>query len=571
MVIMIFILAVIILAAIAGRRNRRRRDQELRESLLENFGNVARNNKIYPDGRWEQIPRYYEKHRCSWQIDDITWNDLEMDRLYRIMDTTNSGAGEEYLYWLLRTPALGDDGSRCEPAALDWWRDHPKERVDIQRILQEMGRNGKYSLYDYLEMLDKVKDRPLYRDLPAILLPLLSGVLMAAWNVQIGLICLLVSFGYNMVSYFRIKSGINPYLTTFRYVLRLLSCGSLIADRDIPIYSDQCSVMRQSAAEFADFRRGSGILLRDTMGASGNPADILMDYICILFHLDIMKFGSMLRQLRGREERIDALVTAVGRIDAECAAASWRESLPYYCVPGFTRNPEYPASKESIYRADDLYHPMLEHPVANSIDVCRPVLLTGSNASGKSTFLKAAALGALLAQTVSTVPARFYRAPKYRVFTSMALRDDLSGGESYFIVEIRSLKRILDASSDGSGLPVLCCVDEVLRGTNTVERISASTEILRTLAVRNITVFAATHDLELTELLKNLYDNYHFTEDLSEGDVRFSYRLLHGSADSRNAILLLRALGYDSQIADRAQERAGHFLETGEWRLGDGE
>lgn len=565
MTILFLILFVIVIAALAGRRNRRRRDLELRQKLLGDFGRADREYKSYPDGRWGQIPRYYERHSCRWQIDDITWNDLEMDRLYRKMDSTCSGAGEEYLYWLLRTPSLQDAEDRCEPSALNWWRDHPKERVDIQRTLQAMGRNGKYSLYDYLEMLDEVKDRPFSKDLPAILLPLASIVIMSVWNVQLGLICLLASFGYNMVTYFRIKSEINPYLTTFRYVLRLLSCGAGIADMDIPVYEAQCRFMRESSAEFADFRRGSSILLRDTMGASGSPADIVMDYICILFHLDLMKFGSMLRQLRGREDRIDALVTAVGQIDAECAVASWRESLPFYCVPALQRT-DCCRSGECIYRAEDLYHPMLDHPVANSIDMRRPVLLTGSNASGKSTFLKAAALGALLAQTTGTVPARSYRAMKYRIFTSMALRDDLSGGESYFIVEIRSLKRILDAAADDSGLPVLCCVDEVLRGTNTIERISASTEILQTLAACNIAVFAATHDLELTELLNSQYDNYHFTEDLSKGDVRFSYRLLPGSADSRNAIRLLRQMGYDPQIAERAEARAQHFMKTGEWR-----
>ena len=149
----------------------------------------------------------------------------------------------------------------------------------------------------------------------------------------------------------------------------------------------------------------------------------------------------------------------------------------------------------------------------------------------------------------------------------MALRDDLAGGESYFIVEIRSLKRVMDAASDSSKVPVLCCVDEVLRGTNTTERISASAEILLYLAEKPMQIFAATHDLELTELLQEKYVNYHFTETVEGEDVKFSYRLLEGPADSRNAIRLLRAMGYDPGIADRAQERADHYTETGVWEL----
>ena len=149
----------------------------------------------------------------------------------------------------------------------------------------------------------------------------------------------------------------------------------------------------------------------------------------------------------------------------------------------------------------------------------------------------------------------------------MALRDDLAGGESYFIVEIRSLKRVLDAASEPSDVPVLSCIDEVLRGTNTTERISASTEILLQLAQLPMQVFAATHDLELTELLRDAYVNYHFTETVDGDDVKFSYKLLKGPADSRNAIRLLRAMGYDPAIADRAQERAEHYTKTGRWDL----
>ena len=132
-------------------------------------------------------------------------------------------------------------------------------------------------------------------------------------------------------------------------------------------------------------------------------------------------------------------------------------------------------------------------------------------------------------------------------------------------MEIRSLKRVLDAASEAVNTPVLCCVDEVLRGTNTIERISASTEILSQLALKPIQIFAATHDMELTELLKDKYLNYHFSETLDGDDVKFSYLLKEGPADSRNAIRLLRALGYDPGIADRAEERARHFIDTGVW------
>ena len=128
------------------------------------------------------------------------------------------------------------------------------------------------------------------------------------------------------------------------------------------------------------------------------------------------------------------------------------------------------------------------------------------------------------------------------------------------------MKRILDAAASGKK-PVLCFVDEVLRGTNTVERIAASTQILKSLGGAGIFCFAATHDIELTDLLRIYYDNYHFEEDVRDGDISFNYRLQQGKATTRNAIKLLELMGYDRSIIEQASGQAEAFLETGKWSL----
>jgi len=149
----------------------------------------------------------------------------------------------------------------------------------------------------------------------------------------------------------------------------------------------------------------------------------------------------------------------------------------------------------------------------------------------------------------------------------MALRDDLNAQNSYYIVEIKSLKRILDAVDKDDKRPVLCFVDEVLRGTNTVERIAASSEILKSLRYKNVLVFAATHDIELTYLLEKYYDNYHFQEEVTDDDVKFNYRLFTGPAVTRNAIKLLGVIGYNKNIIDAAESQAGYFIRSGSWKV----
>ncbi len=292
--------------------------------------------------------------------------------------------------------------------------------------------------------------------------------------------------------------------------------------------------------------------------SGGNILEAILDYIRMIFHVDLLKFNHMLKHLRKHIEDVDALIGTVGFLETSIAIGIFRTSLKEgYCLPEF--------GDEGRLTMEAGYHPLISGPVKNGIDAERGVLLTGSNASGKSTFLKTAAVNAVFAQTIHTCTADRFRTAFWQVYSSMALRDDLGAGESYYMVEIKALKRILDAA--GKGTKVLCFVDEVLRGTNTVERIAASTQILKSLRGSEILCFAATHDIELTRLLEEEYDNYHFSEVVRDGDVMFDYKLQSGSATTRNAIRLLELMGYAPEIIERAYRQAESFMETGEWKM----
>ena len=200
----------------------------------------------------------------------------------------------------------------------------------------------------------------------------------------------------------------------------------------------------------------------------------------------------------------------------------------------------------------------------NDLNTKLSVLLTGSNASGKSTFLKTVALNALLAQSICTVHGTRYTAPAFRIYSSMAITDDLFAGESYFISEIKSLKRITEA--DTSKQPLLCVIDEVLRGTNTVERIAASSELLKYLDTEKSLCLAATHDVELCTLLEGQYRMLHFEESVTEdGEVIFDYTIKKGPATTRNAIRLLDRMGFNENLVMKANKKAEQYTIDGRW------
>ena len=210
-----------------------------------------------------------------------------------------------------------------------------------------------------------------------------------------------------------------------------------------------------------------------------------------------------------------------------------------------------------------MVHPLLRHPVPNTVDTARSLLITGSNASGKSTFLKAAALNALLAQSIATALCEAYSAPAFHIYSSMALSDDILAGESYFVTEIKAIRRICRAAQRGER--VLCIVDEVLRGTNTVERIAASSVLLEDLAEHDCLCIAATHDAELCELLEKRYTLFHFQEQVTASDITFDYRLHPGAVCSSNAIRLLGLLGFGKEVTAQADERAEYYRQNGAW------
>lgn len=545
----------IILAVMAfGIYDHFRRLREIRKRLIADFGssevNSVSQKRMESLGAFRDslIPRTYD-------IDEITWNDLELDRVFKALNRTCCSVGEEYLYAAMFRPEFCENELKRREELIQYFSENESARLKTQIALSGMGRIRNVSLYRYLTSFDGVKeDSNLLHCLPVFgfLAASILGFL-GFGGICVGL--LIVTAGYSIVTYYRRKGEIEPYLQALAFVSswvgnigkmrREISEKNTVLDRELESLAEQ-------AKAFSSFRRGSWVLVSNDV-TGGDPAQMLLDYFRMLTHVDLIKFNYMHRGLVSRTGQIRQLFEDTGRIDMAIAIASYRKyrGEDGWCLPELTQ-------EKALLVFEDLCHPMIAKPVPNSLAADGCVLLTGSNASGKSTFLKTVAINALLAQTVHTVIGKSYKGMYYRIFSSMALRDDLAAKESYYIVEIRSLKRILDAAEEEE--PVLCFVDEVLRGTNTAERIAASSRILRYLSDKGAQCFAATHDLELTDLLKDCFDMYHFSETVTEETLSFDYTIKEGKATSRNAIMLLKMFGYPQEIVDGANEAAEAFL-----------
>ena len=548
-----YILVIILGIVIWSIVNEKKHLDKLKIRLKEQWGKVP--EEEYTSEKLESLKEYYNSIKdTNFDVDDITWNDLDMDEIFMLMNNTQSSIGEEYLYALLRKPCFSSKELEERNRLMNYFSDHENERILLQSKLYPIGKLSSISVYEYINRIRELQSGKNLKHY-AMAFGLILSVLLIFINPAVGGIGTIIFVTNNVYQYYKEKSKIEKYLCIFSCICRLLDGMKEIYQLEIPGIKSYTDSLKQDLDIFKRFRRGSALLTPKQ--SSGNFEDVILDYIRILSHIDLIKFNSMLNFLKINIEVLNRIFKNIGLLDSMLAAASFRNLIYYYCEPELTK------SAHPKISVTDLYHPLLDTPIPNSITEERSVLLTGSNASGKSTFIKTLAINAILAQTIFTSISKNYKASYFMIYSSMALRDNILSQESYYIVEIKSLKRILDRVNNQ--IPMLCFIDEVLRGTNTLERIAASSRILSSLSRKNTLVFAATHDIELTHILEADYSNYHFQEYIEKNEILFDYKLYQGKAISKNAIKLLNMMGYPKSIIESAESAAEEFLHKGEW------
>lgn len=550
-IIVFAVIIFLIYQSIIGKRNAiKNRINHIKKSWGK------KNNREYTYNEYERIKVFFEKTKGLEAVDDITWNDLSMDDIFMDLNNTSSSVGEENLYKLLRDITFDEEELKKRDKIIDYFVNNPEEAGRLELIYAKIGRSKSISLYDFIHRLGEVREKSIVGHLLHPLL-VLAAIILFAFEPTIGIVGIVAGICINVVAYYRYKADIENYFVCFKYLTAMVIGAKEIERLNISEIDEYNNKLRELYNELYPTFKGVSLLTTNAMG--GSIGEVIMDYVRIILHVDIIAFYKMVAGVKKKQTSIDSLYECVGQLEAYYAIASYRvmlrESYGFYCKPLFV--------KERHIEGVTLYHPLINNPVSNSIDVKKGVLLTGSNASGKSTFLKTMAINCIFAQSIYTCTAEAFTMVTSSVMTSMALRDDLDNNESYYIVEIKSLKRILDKINDNKN--VVCFVDEVLRGTNTVERIAASSEILKSMDRSNVICFAATHDIELTRILRREFDNYHFKEEVRDKDVIFDYVLNSGPATTRNAIKLLGIIGYNDEIINSAEHQAIKFLETGNW------
>lgn len=519
--------------------------------LRASYGKVP--DPYYFDGDMNYIRAYYDFRRNNgldpFLIDEITWHDLDMDRVFKRINPKRCTSGEQYLYYMLRSPAVDAASYEQRKDLIHYAQADPERRLKVETILARLGCTRRADLCRaFYPSEHGIGMLLLYL---ACLLLFLASILCAIAGVNFYLLFLAI-FLNCFVHEFGKRRSQRDY-DTVNYLVNMVFAMRKLRK----LHDAELDKHMQPAYESLDRLQA---VIRTGGVSTGMDSGGVEDVILTVTLLDLIAYEYLKNKLGRCHDDVFTIHEYLGRLDAAISIASYRASLGLYSEPDIDFDNEI----GNFIHSEDMLHPLLSDPVPNDCVTEKPILITGSNASGKSTYLKTVALAAIMAQSICTVLAKTYEGKAFRVFSSMALQDDLLAGESYYIVETRSLKRILDAAKENNA--ILCVVDEVLRGTNTVERIAASSEVLQAMANAGLLCLAATHDIELCDLLCGSYGLYHFEEQVGENEMLFDYVIREGKATSRNAINILQLIGFDQRIVDNAHEKATLYLKTGVWQ-----
>ncbi|MEX0813142.1 MAG: hypothetical protein WD048_13065 [Chitinophagales bacterium] len=516
-------------------------DNKQRQKLLEAFGNP----KIEAFD-FELIEHYFRKKNKSelhQVLNERTCNDIDFQECFAFIDRTHSRVGQQYLYYKLRNIPLVSEGASNDEKLIKAFLENQNFRLIVQAELSKLSDSDAYYISSLFQ--DKHLERPSW----FVLMPFLAiSSLLSILLMFIDLRFVFVFFAillFNMGFHYWNKKNLMLYLSSVPQILKLNTISNKLYKFNSlqslsPGLKPALNVLNSLKNRMLFFKLESKMQGEFQAFFWG-----IFELFKIVFLLEPLFLFSALKKLDKHRAEMEQLFCFVGKTDVLLSIASLRNGLKEYCHPQIIE-------KQSTLIAEDVYHPLIENCVKNSIDTNgKSILLTGSNMSGKTTFIRTIAINVICGLTLNTCFAAKFSLSNYQLYSAIRISDDLLNSKSYYFEEVLTIKKMIEQSRSGNNIFLL---DEIFKGTNTIERIAAGKAVLSFLAKGNNLVFVSTHDIELANLLKGEFELYHFSEaiDNDQKTVSFDYKLKPGKLKNRNAIKILKVNDYPPEIINEA-------------------
>ncbi len=473
-------------------------------------------------------------------VDEKTWSDLDFDSIFSIMDRNVSCIGQQYLYHLLHKYEEDESILKTRFALFQYFKKNDSVRESIQLLLSRLSNSKTYFIASLI-----ISNIPPRTKFYYLLLSLSAVTFISSTLIYFLPYFLLVTLGLlliNIVIGHSISSKIYDYFAGFSSLYTMLLIARQIGHIKLEYPVKELEYLKSKRRLINKLSKRLGKFVIDKEGLN-DFAKAAIEYLNLFFLYDLIAYYKSVNVLNKYQKEIRGIYESLASLDTYISIASYLEEHNNITSPVF--------NDSGKIGFDNILHPLLENAVANTIeDLSRSALITGSNMSGKTTFIKCVGVNTILAQSLYFCHAERFETYRCVVKAAIKREEDLRNSKSYFFVEIEKLQEFINLANRDYNY--LFLIDEIFRGTNTVERLAISTSVLEFLNKYG-KVFVTTHDIELQELLANSYTMYHFGDQVEGEKYRFNYKIQQGPCLAGNAIKLLEIKGYPESITTKAK------------------
>jgi len=532
---LIGVILVVLIIHHVNKSNKKRRIDEIRTA----WGNPK--NELFDFDsicKYADIANESKFHRLTAQ----TIEDIDFHGLFACIDRTTSKVGQQFLYKRLVKPTH----SPVDPSErlVSLFSTNKQLRESIQIELLQLNNSGAYYISSLLK--DKLLDRPKWFNLLILDIIIVVLLVILSFKFHVLIIVLIIPVTVNMFLHYWNKNNTFQFLRSFPQLNNLINVSKTFIKKGEPFYDKE---IEDSISTLKTFQQKLALINFDNR--SGIQAELsqlgtyLTELIKAALLIEVFTLYRITKELENKKSSIQTLFNYIGNIDSSISIASLRAGTLKTCIPTLTSH-----SKELYVK--NIYHPLIEDCVKNDLSIRnKSILITGSNMSGKSTFLRALMINSILAQSIYTCFADEFTSPILKQFSSIRIDDSLFDGKSYYFQEVSIIASLLEqVELTHQNLFVL---DEVFKGTNTIERIASAKAILSYLNRKENIVIVSTHDIELADMLEKEYDLYHFMETVENNELHFDHSIKPGQLRTRNAIKILELSNYPADVISEAR------------------
>ncbi|MDF9800544.1 DNA mismatch repair ATPase MutS [Catalinimonas alkaloidigena] len=469
--------------------------------------------------------------------------------LYQLINRTSTYKGKALLASWLMHPASREEVLSRQQAVQEM-----KEKLDWRQDFQAHGRVAKENEEDTDALLCWVEEpialekRSLYK-LAMMIMPLitLAGIIMYFTSDISGYWPIAAIFMNGFILWSTAEKASLTHKKTFSSISALQAYRAMIQSVEEMDFQHKrlqnlkANFLHEGVQASKEISKLEYIL--DNFNSRGN---IFYHIFNIVFLLDVywlLRADKWKSSLRGD---ISHWFDSISELETLNSIAGFSFSHPEYVIPDIV-------DEGYVFEADGLGHCLIDAKkrVNNDFsmqDKGKVCIITGSNMSGKSTFLRTVGINIVLALMGAPVCAKKLKTSVIQVFTSMRTQDSLEESVSSFYAELKRLKQLLQMLEDPQQslqIPVMYMLDEILKGTNSQDRHNGAASLIKQLSKLPAFGFVSTHDLELGKMEKELSSviNYSFTSTIEQDEIYFDYKIHEGVCKSFNASKLMAKMG----------------------------